>query len=223
MPLRDRIQALKDEFRGQYALRLHMTLLVGATAGAAAVISKLLLLAGMEQMKLRYPLAGLLAYGVFLTLIRVWLWYVAGLRTRRTDRGDLDLPDWPDVDLGHNWTSGWEWPDFGLPDLDDLFVPVLLLLAAVGLCGAGVYVIWTAPELLAEIAVEGLLAAGLHEGVLRMRDGRWLRRTLEGTWLALAGVLLFAFLAGWSLQVYCPSAKLLSQATACPVRHWQGD
>ena len=209
---RRRIHAFKDGFCQEHYLRLHMTLLLSATAASAALISKALLWLGMAGLHLRYPVAAFLAYGVFLGLVRLWLWYVAGVRTRRSDPHEPDLPDPPDFDV----------PDLELTglslDLEELLAPLVLALAVFGLCFTGVYLVWVAPELLAEIALQGLMAAGLHEGILRMRDGRWLWCTLRGTWLALAGTLLLAFAVGRSLQVYCPGAQLLSQAAACAVR-----
>ena len=50
-----------------------------------------------------------------------------------------------------------------------------------------------------------------------MRDGRRRWCAVERTWRPLLGVLLVAFLAGWSLQRHCPEAVLLSKAIACPV------
>lgn len=207
-----RIHAFKDSFCQEHYLRLHMTLLLSATAGAAALVSKTLLWLGMADMRLRYPVAALLAYGVFLGLVRLWLWYVADVRTRRSGEIEWDFPELPEF-------SG---PDFDGPDLsfdlDELFAPLVLALAVFGLCFTGAYLVWIAPELLAEIALQGLMAASLHEGILRMRDGRWLWCTFERTWLALAGTLVLAFAVGWALRVYCPGAQLLSQAAACAVR-----
>lgn len=171
----------------------------------------------MDEMRLRYPVAALMAYGVFLGLVRLWLWYVTGLRSERSV--EFDFPELPDVPLPDFRGPDISAADFSF-DLDELWAPVLLVVALIGLCGTGLYLVWTAPQLLAEIAVQGMMAAGMHEGLLRMRDGRWLWRTIKGTWLALAGVVVLAFMLGWSLQLYCPAAELLSQAMACPLPRW---
>jgi hypothetical protein len=65
--------------------RIQMGLIVTLTGGAGLLFSFLLLHAGMANMALRYPLALVAAYGVFLGLL--WLW----LRTKVDDY--FDLPD----------------------------------------------------------------------------------------------------------------------------------
>jgi hypothetical protein len=75
-----------------------MSLILSAVVASGVLSSKLLLMAGFHSLRLRYPIAVLSAYGVFLGLIRVWLWYVsarkqAALRTGTFDIGHrLNLP-----------------------------------------------------------------------------------------------------------------------------------
>lgn len=65
--------------------RIQMGFIVTLTGGAGLLFSFVLLHAGMANMALRYPLALVAAYGVFLGLL--WLW----MRTKADDY--LDLPD----------------------------------------------------------------------------------------------------------------------------------
>ncbi|NDP48534.1 MAG: hypothetical protein GZ085_09145, partial [Sulfuriferula multivorans] len=65
--------------------RVQMSLIVGLTGAAGLLFSYLMLETGITSMTLRYPLALLLAYGVFLVLL--WLW----LRTKAEDY--VDIPD----------------------------------------------------------------------------------------------------------------------------------
>lgn len=65
--------------------RIQMGLIVTLTGGAGLLFSFVLLHAGMANMALRYPLALVAAYVVFLCLL--WLW----MRTKADDY--LDLPD----------------------------------------------------------------------------------------------------------------------------------
>ncbi len=53
--------------------RLQMALIVALTGAAGFLASYLLRLAGIDAMLLRYPMAVLLAYGVFLLLVWIWI------------------------------------------------------------------------------------------------------------------------------------------------------
>lgn len=53
--------------------RLQMALIVALTGAAGFLASHLLRLAGIDAMLLRYPMAVLLAYGVFLLLMWIWI------------------------------------------------------------------------------------------------------------------------------------------------------
>src|ERR687894_2311887 len=69
--------------------RAQMTLILLATGCAGFLVSFLLLRAGLTQMWLRYPLAILCAYAVFLLLLRLWL--AAQSRRKSVSDPDLDL------------------------------------------------------------------------------------------------------------------------------------
>jgi hypothetical protein len=91
-------QRFKQRLLRGFVVRFHMSLILSAVVASGVLSSKLLLLGGFHSLRLRYPIAVLVAYGVFLGLIRVWLWYVsarkqAALRTGTFDVGNLlNLP-----------------------------------------------------------------------------------------------------------------------------------
>lgn len=60
-----------------FLVRFQMSLILTAVVASGVTSSKLLLLAGVHSLRLRYPIAVLISYGVFLGLVRVWLWYVS--------------------------------------------------------------------------------------------------------------------------------------------------
>jgi hypothetical protein len=66
-----------------------MSLILAATGAAGFVASFVMLHLGVWRMWVRYPLAVLFAYGVFIVLLRVWL-FLHG-RAARGDVSDLDL------------------------------------------------------------------------------------------------------------------------------------
>src|SRR5918997_2967356 len=75
--------------------RVQMTLILLATGCAGFLVSFALLHAGLTRMWLRYPVAILSAYAVFLLLLRLWL--AAHSRRRRGD--SFDATDLVDVDM----------------------------------------------------------------------------------------------------------------------------
>ena len=61
----------------RFYLRLHMFFILGGTYLAGMLATKLLLLAGLNLLWLRYAPAVCASYAVFLVLIRLWLAYVS--------------------------------------------------------------------------------------------------------------------------------------------------
>jgi hypothetical protein len=77
----------------RFSLRLHMTLILLATAMAGAVASKLLLMAGLGNPALRYPLTVLFSYGVFFIAIKFWIWIIVGSAAVQKKLSGSSLPD----------------------------------------------------------------------------------------------------------------------------------
>src|SRR5512140_3211392 len=67
----------KERFLRGFLVRFHMSLILAAVTASGVLSSNLLLVMGVHSLRLRYPIAVLISYGVFLGLIRVWLWYVS--------------------------------------------------------------------------------------------------------------------------------------------------
>jgi hypothetical protein len=106
-------QLFKQRIVKNYCVRFHMSLIVMAVVASGVLSSKCLLLAGVHSLRLRYPIAVLCAYGVFLGMVRLWIWYVAirqvavaagggGNRGTVLDGVDVAVPDvsLPDVSSG---------------------------------------------------------------------------------------------------------------------------
>lgn len=248
----------------QYFVRFHMSLLLLATTSCGIIASKLLLLAGMTSVLVRYPLAVLAAYLVFVGLTRLWVAYVLldvqGPGQPRSGSGfgldvvsNLDVPSWssgspgggPAIQFGGGNSGGggasdlWAVADsgggatpsggggggFSFPSLDlsidlDDGIWILLLLAALVLVifGAGGYLIYMAPEILPDIALNALLASCLTGAAKKAEAKGWLRSVFGATWLPL--LLILAVTIGLAVAVHktCPSAPKLMDALNCPDR-----
>jgi len=216
----------KQHLGGVYRVRSHMTVIVLATAAAGVLVSKILLECGLTNMLVRYPLAAVGAYLVFLGLARLWSCYVPG-RESACRGGGSGSPDWPDVldgasSTGHSGVdvfgggesggagaSGtWEPPHLDAASLDfDLGEAAGVVIVLVGLIlvlfGAGIYVIYWAPEILPEATV----------------SKPWIYGLLRSTRIALAVALITSFGLAVTLHHACPGAEKLADTRACmPMR-----
>jgi hypothetical protein len=206
--------------------RLQMLLIVTLTAGGGLLASWALWHGGMQAMAMRYPIAVLLAYGVFLTLL--WLWMRRAedewpeleeddlLDRRRRDAHDDDA-----ARLDSDATSSQEGSSslsdaLDLGAADEAAIPLALLALLLALCAALLFalvsVVWSAPVLFAELLLDGVLAAGLYRRLRRADTRHWLESALRRTVWPFVAVLLSALLVGAALQWHAPHATTLAQA-----------
>lgn len=244
----------------RYFVRWHMSAILGATVASGLLLDRALLFLGMGSMGWRYALSVLGAYGFFFLLVRMWVWYAAGVAVqislpsfRSSSSRSSSGFDLPDIDLGGGGGkseigfSGFRGGDaggggasdlFDAPvvssmgggggggggggfdldlgiDLDDGFWVLLILavLVIVILCAGG-YVVWMAPEILPEVALECAIGAGLVRQ-LKNPEAGWAGRLLWKTWIPLTVVMVVAFLAGAFIQGTCPGATNVRAALHC--------
>lgn len=98
----------------RFFLRFHLSLILGFSFAVGLLATKLLLLAGLESLLIRWLLAVLLAYAGFLVGVRVWLAYI-GLGRQFGD-GDSSF-DFPNVDFSGSGSSGGSTGANYVPDL----------------------------------------------------------------------------------------------------------
>ena len=90
-----------------------------------------------------------------------------------------------------------------------VLVIVLGLLAVLlfSVLGAGVFLIYQAPAILAEAAFDAVLAASLVRSSRKMNQPDWIGSIFKATWKPFAVVLLLAIVAGWAMHHYLPLAS----------------
>jgi hypothetical protein len=214
-------------------------------------------------MMIRYPIAILCAYGMFLVCVGLWLRYVARVRREPSSSSQLDGCDALDVvdgvdvmdalanlpgsvgrgggqvasgggNFGGGGASGaWSQPtsqqgfiassrggssssagfdfDFDI-DGEGLVVLVLAIAVIVAVACASGYIIWFAPDILAEAVVGAALAGGLAKSAGREDAGGWVMGVVKKTWwpFAIVLVLCIAF-AGFAQSAY-PGVKTAKEA-----------
>lgn len=219
--------------------RLQMALIVLLTGGAGFLASHALRLAGLDSMLLRYPLAVLLAYAVFLLLMWLWIRW----RWDAVADGAAEIvgngggggsspragPSWG----GSGGNSGGggasaSWAEASTPSIADADGESLLevaggeaglpLLAVLGLLAlvatvllASVWVVWSAPVLMAELLVDAAIVGGLYRRMQGMGAQGWWRLCLSHTFWPLLGLVVFFAALGWGAQQLAPEAVSLMQ------------
>lgn len=212
-----------------------MALIVGATGAIGWLASFLLLMAGIESMALRYPLALGIAYIFFLCML--WLW----LRSRPDDYVDgaqlAELPARGSVDpafcakselsgggadrsLGIS-SSGPELashPSYieeaggSLADsMDELAIPLAVIALAIGLAFASLYVIYIAPVLFAELVVDGALSIALYRHLSREKPSHWLVTACRHTLVPFAATGILLVVIGLAMAAFAPGARSIGE------------
>lgn len=226
--MKGRRQTFQQALLQRYFVRWHMSAILAATVGSGLLLDRGFLAGEFTDMAWRYALSVVGAYGVFFLLVRLWVWYAAGVpidvgmeanSTRAEVAGDV-----AEVGVEAALDGGVRLPGGGI-DLDvDLeegwWVLVVLAVVVLLICGAGAYLIWMAPEILPEVALECAIGAGLVRQLRQLRQLRqpsagWAARLLARTWIPLLLVAGAAFGAGAYLQGTCPGATNVRA-----VLHW---
>ena len=227
MTTKERVRAW---FEGRFFLRIHMTLILTGTFVAGVVTTRVLMLAGVNTLAVRYAIAISLAYLVFLALVKLWLMYVGSGGFRTADAidgidqlttplpGDHSLPAMG-IRSGGVRGSGSSGSldldlDFG-DDLGGIVLLVLILIIVVVLGGLAIYFIYTAPALLSEAAFEAVLAASIARRAKQAEGSGWMRVIFRATVWPFLAVLALSVLLGWYAQRRCPEALKLRDAIHC--------
>ena len=212
--------------------RLQMSVIVLVTAAVGLVSSHSLRLAGLDSMLLRYPLAIVAAYGVFLLLMWAWIRWRRDLQIDEVDVDLLDLAteepqDWIGSGGGSSGagsSASWESPSSpgllnGLPNVEldgEAGLPVaavltLMAVAMIAVVAAG-WVIWSAPVLMAELMVDAAIAGGLYRRIRHMQAQGWWWLCVRHTIWPMCGVIVFFAAVGGFAQHVAPDATTLSEA-----------
>lgn len=93
-----------------------------------------------------------------------------------------------------------------------LLVPLLVGALFLGLALSSLYVVATAPALLAELVVDSTLSYSLYTRLVRTQEPNWLRAAVTRTIWPLVITTLFVSIVGWTLSDIAPGAHTLGEA-----------
>ena len=218
------MHVLRVYFAEQRWSRLAMTVILVLTGLAGLGTSWGLLRMGVERMWMRYPAAVLIAWGVFLVL--VWIWIQCERRYFRADeivetalRGRD--PREAMRRLKESDSTALNWFD-GVPNAPDLldeaglFVAIAsVTIGAVVLAVGGILnVVFAAPVLFAEVFLDAILIGVLCRRIQPGKHGFWavglIRRTFRPVALTALALCMAALCFAW----LTPGAQTLGEVLA---------
>jgi hypothetical protein len=223
---REALAEVRTRFIGKRHPRLVILTFISCAGLAALGVSMALFRLGVDHIGFRYLLATVSGYGVFLLLIRIWI----ELHRPSRDGVDLDVPDLDIVstDAGAAFSGGssggggasGHWGgadipvvDLDVPDVDEGWpVVVAIAVAAVVFLGAVfaiLYVVYYAPVLLAEVALDAALVTGLYRRLRKQDTGHWLWSAIRHTWKPATAVGVCLYVIGVVVQWAVPSARTI--------------
>lgn len=102
-----------------------------------------------------------------------------------------------------------------------IILAVLAIVLIIVFC-SGVYVIWEAPNILAEAAFQAILATSLRRRARMVDQPGWTGSLLQATWWPFAIVLVAASIFGFVASHYCPGATRLPEVLGSCVPQLKG-
>jgi hypothetical protein len=191
------VRHLRERLTRHGAPKRQLLIIVGLSGIVALLVSAAGLRLGLNSMMLRYPLAAICGYVTFLVLIRAWIVWQRGRWDADFEPEMLNVDILPDATIegntdslfqggrsggagaSHQWSvsSGGSDASHGSShvdvDLDELWPVALAAVCAVGGLLAIAYIVYLAPVLLAEVALDGAVVATLYRHMRKSDAGHW--------------------------------------------------
>ncbi|HJU43714.1 MAG TPA: hypothetical protein VJ691_12890 [Vicinamibacterales bacterium] len=224
--------AIRRRFIARGYPRLVVLVFISLSGLAALGFSTALFRLGVEHMGYRYLAATAVGYGVFMLLLALWV----ELQRPSGSRGDFDVVDLPGGGLPDAGGTGVEFSggssggagasaswgsadvskidvDVGGVDADEAWpVVIAVAVAAIVLLGGVIalfYVVYYAPLLLAEVALDAALVTGIYRKLRKQDTGHWLGSAIRHTWKPAVIIALCLFVVGTVIQWAAPSARTI--------------
>lgn len=218
---------IREHLHQRFWVRTHMALILLACLLAGLFTTRLLLAFGVHSMAWRYALATVAGYAAFFGALRVWLWYVGVLTD---EQAALDRQQFTQESLSESADVVVEPVFRNTPSLGDVGEAIsgaadgegCLLLAvgvacAVGLVllsGGAIWLIYEAPWILAEVALQAMMAAGLLRASRHIDQPGWVGSVWRTTCWPFLLTLMLMISLGWVLQMRHPTATTLVEVLA---------
>ncbi len=228
----------EESLRHRFFLRWHMAFILGAVLSSGVVLNKTLFYLGLEHFSARYAVCLILSYFVFLGMIRLWCSYLFR-NQKKTQVSGVDgsgilndfniFPGGGSSGSGPSFAGGGgkfggggassSWGsgkgsgldlDIGGGD-DDTFFLILFGAAIAILAGGGVYLVFSAPTILGDVAFHFALAAGLIHPTKKLRDEGWLGSAFAKTWIPCGLIILALSGITYMAERHCRGARTMNE------------
>jgi hypothetical protein len=216
------MRALRVYFAEKRWSRLAMGFILLLTGAAGIAASWGLLQTGVDQMWMRYPAAVMIAWGVFLVLL--WLWMQVERRYFTADEQmDALLKGRDPAEamrrLKDDDSSVLDWfsdvPDFG--DSEGCFVLVIAVFL-IGLiffaAGAILNVLMGAPILFAEVFLDAVLIGALYKKIKPLHEQWWVLGAVRHTWRPVALTASALLVSALIFHSFAPGAHTAGEVLA---------
>jgi hypothetical protein len=102
-------------------------------------------------------------------------------------------------------------------DADELAIPLIAIVFALGMAVASLYVVYVAPTLFAELLVDGVLSYTLYRHLHKVETHFWLSTAFKRTVFPFLLTAMFLAIMGAAMAHYAPGAKSIGE-----VIHYSG-
>ena len=199
--------------------RLRMLVLVLLTGASGLLASYLMLRAGLTSMPLRYLVALLIAYAVFLLLLRAFAEQgsidsvdVPGNSCSNTSHGSTNTAGGDHIATSHGHDGSW----LDGAAADEAVLPLLLVAVVLVIVCASLWVVVSAPTLFAELAIDCALSVGLYRRLRTLERRHWLDTALRHTIWPFAATALVVVAFAIAAHHYRPQAHSIGDVFARP-------
>jgi hypothetical protein len=96
-------------------------------------------------------------------------------------------------------------------DADEFTIPLVVILLALGLALASLYVVYLAPSLFAEILFDGALSYSLYRHLRGVGSSHWMGTALRRTLLPFGITAVFLCVVGFAMATYAPGARTVGE------------
>lgn len=132
-------------------------------------------------------------------------------------RATFAPPQTPAISTPNNSGGGsWKWPSFDFNcDVDDLWIILVLAVVVIAVIVCGGYLIWVAPEILPEVAMQAVIVPAIAKRTRQVENNYWAGSLVRSTVIPFLLVLLLTVALGWLVHNTCPGAVKLMDALNC--------